>query len=225
MTFRFGQIRFDLNRRQLLREGREYPLQPKALDLLRVLIEARPRVLNKAEIMDLVWPDSYVAEANVAILIGEIRAALADSARQPQFIRTHFGIGYSFIGDVTELTRFAATSHAGPLFVLSLGLRKIALLQGDTSVGRDPSSDIMIPDPSVSRQHARISVDRQHASVEDLNSKNGTRLNGERIQESAAVCHSAEIYFGSVRTTIEMAGATELSTLTIEDIASECKRG
>jgi DNA-binding winged helix-turn-helix (wHTH) protein len=221
MIFRFGDARLDVERRQLLRDDREQPLQPKAFDLLRILIDARPKVLTKAEIMDLIWPDTYVAEANVSILITEIRAALADPAREPRCIKTHFAIGYSFIAEVTELTRSTSLSPLGPVFVLSISARKIVLLQGEMSVGRDPSSDILIPDPSVSRHHARFRVDTQQVWIEDLESKNGTRVDGARIERPTALHHGAELLFGSVRTTISLASTNDLSTVTIRDLPSE----
>jgi len=218
MVFRFGHVRFDTERRQLLREGREQSLQPKAFDLLRVLIDARPRVLTKTEIMDLIWPDTYVAEANVAILVGEIRAALADPAREPTLIKTHFGVGYSFIGEVTEVSRAAATSPVGSAFILSIDERKIFLRQGEMSIGRDPTNDIRIVDPSVSRHHARFRIDSRKAWIEDLESKNGTRVDGERIDQPALLRDGAALIFGSVRATIALARSEDFTTVTALDV-------
>src|SRR6476620_10896252 len=102
MAYRFGTVRLDPERRQLTRDGREQHLSPKAFDLLLALIAARPAVLAKQAIMERVWPDTFVTDASLAVLVREVRAAVGDSARDPQWVRTHHAVGYSFIGEVTE---------------------------------------------------------------------------------------------------------------------------
>lgn len=77
--------------------------------LLRLLIEDRPRVVPKAELMQRMWPDSFVEEANLPVLIGEARAAIGD-AGVGQIIRTHHRVGYGFAADVREVP----SSHDRP---------------------------------------------------------------------------------------------------------------
>ena len=218
MICRFGACRLDVPARQLLRDGKECPLQPKAFDLLRILIDARPQVLTKAEIMDLVWPDAYVSEANVAILVGDIRVAIGDSSREPRLIKTVFGVGYSFIGDVTESVSLRAVPLPGPAFVLSVGPRRILVTRGVMTIGRDPTNDILLPDASVSRFHAQLHHEGGTAQVEDLASKNGTRVNGLRIEARTQLAHGTEIVFGQVRALIAVdeGDGEGHSTLTIE---------
>ena len=215
MLYRFGSCRLDVERRQLLRDGVDRPLPPKAFSLLRVLIDARPRVLTKAEVMDLVWPDTYVAEANVAILIGDIRTAIGDSAREPQFIKTHFGVGYSFCGEVTELARRPTVPLAGPVYVLTIGERRILLVPGAMTVGRDPTCDIVLPDPSVSRSHAKFHLDGGVVELEDLESKNGTRVGRQRIHERVRLTEPVELIFGSVQTQLLVERSGDGSTVTL----------
>jgi DNA-binding winged helix-turn-helix (wHTH) protein len=219
MICRFGTCRLDVPARQLLRDGQERPLQPKAFDLLRILIDARPQVLTKAEIMDLVWPDSYVAESNIAILIGDIRVAIGDSSREPRLIKTVFGIGYSFIGEVTESVSHRAVPLHGPAFILSIGPRRILVLQGVMTVGRDPTNDILLPDASVSRFHAQLHCGHGAVEVEDLASKNGTRVNGLRVEGRTLLAHGTEVVFGQVRAMIvAVENNDDPSTLTIEGV-------
>lgn len=218
MICRFGACRLDVPARQLLRDGKARPLQPKAFDLLRTLIDARPQVLTKADIMDLVWPDSYVSEANVAILIGDIRAAIGDSSREPHLIKTVFGVGYSFIGNVTESVSHRAVPLPGPAFILSVGPRRILVLQGVMTIGRDPSNDILLPDASVSRFHGQLHCEHGTAEVEDLASKNGIRVDGRRIEGRTRLQHGSEIVFGQVRAivVVESGDGDSPSTLTVE---------
>ena len=217
MICRFGTCRLDVPARQLLRDGQERSLQPKAFDLLRILIDARPQVLTKAEIMDLVWPDSYVAEANIAILIGDIRVAIGDSSREPRLIKTVFGVGYSFIGEVTESVSHRAVPLPGPAFILSIGPRRIQVLQGVMTIGRDAANDILLPDASVSRFHGQLHCAHGAVEVEDLASKNGTRVDGLRIEGRARLSHGTEIVFGQVRAMmIALEDGDDRSTLTIE---------
>ena len=103
MKVRFAEFLLDSEARQL-RQGRdEIHLSPKAFDLLSTLVARRPNVVSKADLFGQIWPDTFVVEANLNVLIGEIRKALGDEARSPRFIKTAHGIGYS--GDPLRLPR------------------------------------------------------------------------------------------------------------------------
>src|SRR5687768_9003799 len=99
MRIRFGPFTVDSGTRRLTREDREIPLSPKAFDLLCSLLEQRPNVVEKAALLARIWPDTHVVEANLNVLIGEIRRAISDTAQRSQFIRTVHGIGFAFSGD------------------------------------------------------------------------------------------------------------------------------
>ena len=71
--FEFGPYRLELTTRRLLRDGEPVALTPKAFDVLAALIERRDRVVDKAELMKLVWPDSFVEEANLSQTIFVLR--------------------------------------------------------------------------------------------------------------------------------------------------------
>src|SRR5262245_9278349 len=88
MKLRFGDFTFNGETRQLLRGSEEVHLSPKAFELLKILIEQRPRALSKQELHERLWPDTFVSEVNLASLIAEIRAALGDTAQNSIFIRT-----------------------------------------------------------------------------------------------------------------------------------------
>ncbi len=107
MSFWFGDFELDQERRQLLRSGEPVPLEPKAYELLSLLLERRPRALSRAQIRDVVWPQTFVSESTLAVVVNGIRQALGDDARHPRFIRTVHGFGYAFCGEARE----AAEGH------------------------------------------------------------------------------------------------------------------
>lgn len=198
MVLRFGDCRLDIESRQLVHGGKEEHLSPKAFELLVVLLEARPRVLSKEALLERIWPDVFVSEANLAVIVAEVREAIGDSARSAVLVKTHHGVGYSFKGQVDELSRGSSPLSDGPTVLLQVGPRRIALRQGTTSAGRDESSDVVLHDPSVSRHHARLWIDGSRVTVEDLGSKNGTRVNGVPVTEVTPIGHGTELQFGDL---------------------------
>ena len=104
MAFCFGNFELDQERRQLLRTGEPVPLEPKAYELLSLLLERRPRALSRAQIRDVVWAGTYVSESTLGVVVNAIRQALGDDAREPRFIRTVHGFGYAFCGEARELS-------------------------------------------------------------------------------------------------------------------------
>jgi DNA-binding winged helix-turn-helix (wHTH) protein len=199
---RFEPFTVDTDTRQLLRGTSEIHLSPKAFDLLCSLLEERPRVVPKADLHQALWPDTFVVDANLNVLIGEIRRALADSAREPRFIRTVHGVGYAFCGAAIGVDAVSAAQprRPAPCWVVMKG-RVFRLADGDNIVGRDPESAVWLDSDSVSRVHARIVVDTaaQRLWLEDLGSKNGTRVRGGRLRERLELADGDEVTFGAVR--------------------------
>src|SRR5262245_4990633 len=101
--YQFDGFRVDPAKRSLARNGEAVPLPPKAFDLLVVLIENRDNVLAKAELMNAVWPDTFVEEANLTQNISILRKALGESPPHNRYILTFSGRGYRFAAEVTEL--------------------------------------------------------------------------------------------------------------------------
>jgi len=181
---------FVLNRatRQLLEGGEERHLEPKAFELLSLLLSRRPNAVSKAEIRDRLWPDTFVMESNLTGLVAQVRQALGERQR-PRFIRTVHGFGYAFAGEATDDagaeaqgtgagSRVAATSK--PPMVLWEG-NFFALHPGENVIGRSGDAAVCIERPGVSRRHARIVCTGPEAVLEDLGSKNGTFVREERL--------------------------------------------
>lgn len=73
MEKRFGDCVLDSEPRQLLRAGRPVHLSPKAYGLLELLLERAPRALSKREILDVLWPRTFVAESSLTNIVSELR--------------------------------------------------------------------------------------------------------------------------------------------------------
>lgn len=82
---------------------------------------------------------------------------------------------------------------------LRIGHRRYVLSQGDNTVGRDPSSTVCLNDASVSRNHARLSVDGETVTLFDLGSKNGTMVMERAVQGATVLNDGDEIEFGHVK--------------------------
>ncbi len=97
---RFGPYLLDRVDQRLWNGEDHVPLPPKAFDLLSFLV-ARPGLLaTKEDLLDGVWPDTYVSDAVLKVTVGELRRALGDSAQAPHWIQTVHRRGYRFIADV-----------------------------------------------------------------------------------------------------------------------------
>jgi pSer/pThr/pTyr-binding forkhead associated (FHA) protein len=82
---------------------------------------------------------------------------------------------------------------------LRIGHRRFVLSPGQNTVGREPNSTVCINDPSVSRGHARIFIQDDEATIEDLQSKNGTQVMGQAISGPTVLKDGDEIEFGHVK--------------------------
>jgi DNA-binding winged helix-turn-helix (wHTH) protein len=199
----FAEFTLDSDTRQLLHRGRgEIRLSPKAFDLLAALIEQRPRVLDKADLHGRIWPDTHVVDANLNVLVAEIRRALEDSPRDAKFIRTVHAIGYAFCSEAVELADRPASRKTTPVrFWLVWNERAIVLEEGDNTVGRDPECTVWLDASGVSRRHARIRTVRGDDEVllQDLGSKNGTLVQNSPITGEVRLSDGAVIQIGSVQ--------------------------
>ena len=150
-----------------------------------------------------------MAESNLAALVNEVRKALHDNAAQSRFVRTVPRFGYAFCGDVVHDTAALTAPAAGLTCWLILETGRIELVQGENLVGRDPRAEAWIDLPTVSRRHARIVIAGEDARLEDLGSKNGTCLRGQRIDAPAMLSDRDPILFGSIQATFRAWRANE----------------
>jgi DNA-binding winged helix-turn-helix (wHTH) protein len=197
-TFSFASFALDTATRQLLRDGQEVSLSPKAFLLLLLLVVNRDRAMSKEELHQSLWPSTFVLETNLASLIAEIRRALADDAAKPRFVRTIHRFGYRFVGQVDESGAASAEGLAAAKYWLAWELRQVPLTEGSHIIGRGTDAAIWIDAPGVSRHHARIVIQGDEAMIEDLGSKNGTYVAGERVTIARRLDDGDQIRLGSV---------------------------
>jgi DNA-binding winged helix-turn-helix (wHTH) protein/TolB-like protein len=93
---RFGPFEYDPEQRLLFRAGETVQLEPKAIDTLHILIERRGRVVGKAELIKLVWPDTVVEDVGLARNVSLLRKAFGDEGAASPYIETIPRRGYRF---------------------------------------------------------------------------------------------------------------------------------
>lgn len=96
----FGEFSLDSESRQLFRGGEEIHLEPKAFELLELLVASRPKALSKLQIRQRLWPDTVVSDASLTVLVYDLRGVLGDDAKEPRYLRTVHGFGYAFAEEV-----------------------------------------------------------------------------------------------------------------------------
>ncbi len=205
MRARFAQFTIDSETRQLLRAGAEIHLSPKAFDLLCALIQSRPKVIEKADLHARIWPNTFVVDGNLNVLMGEIRRAIGESPQHAEFIRTVHGIGYAFCGTAVDVHNAPAAVETLVCWV-AWGNKTCSLSEGDNVVGRDPRCSVWVDAPGVSRRHASIRIDsaNRRVALEDLGSTNGTFLRRSRVREEVALADGDEIKVGTVDLTVRL---------------------
>jgi DNA-binding winged helix-turn-helix (wHTH) protein len=184
MRVSFGDFVLDRSTRQLLCRGEERHLEPKAFEVLDLLLNRRPEAVSKSEIQQRLWPDAFVSESSLTGLVAQIRQALGDTRSQPRFIRTVHGFGYAFSGEASaELP--TETGKGGPTPWVVWEEQVIPLRPGENLLGRD----------------------------EDLASKNGTFL-GERRLDAAAALRDGDTFQLGRQLLVFRSSRTMSSTLT-----------
>ena len=204
MRVTFADFSLDSATRELQQGGRALHLSPKAFDLLVLLLERRPGVVDKEAIREKLWPGTNVVDANLNNLASEIRSALGDDSQQPRFVRTVHRVGYAFCGAVEVEAPAQTGSSAGRLFLV-WGERRILLTAQTQTMGRDPECAIWIDVPGVSRRHARIRLAPAGTSVaavlEDLDSTNGTFVDDKRVSKPVTLADGQTIRVGEATLT------------------------
>ena len=100
--YEFGPFRIDAAERMLLRDGQPVPLTPKAFDALLLLVESGGRTIETNDLMNRLWPESFVEEGNLKVTIFKLRKALGESSDREQYIETIPRRGYRFVAPVKE---------------------------------------------------------------------------------------------------------------------------
>lgn len=193
----------DVGARVVRRAGADIQLAPKAFDLLLTLVRHRPNAVPHEQLHAILWPGVHVSETSLAALVTQLRKALGDTADGARVIRTLHRVGYAFIGEAVV----AGLAPAANLSICRLIWRgeTIRVPAGASVIGRDSGCAIRIDADSISRHHARISVTGADVSLEDLGSKNGTWVSGERIGAAVPLTDGTSFRLGSETVRFEIA--------------------
>ena len=174
-------------------------LRPRVMNLLLALAECPGEVISKQALVDLVWPRSFIADNTVTHAVQELRAALGDDATAPRYIETVHRRGYRLIPKpANAVASDKEQLLEGVRFALVTNDRQILLVDGENIFGRGNDTQILLDSKKVSRHHARIVVTPEGAFVEDLGSKNGTFLDGTRVQGSTPLSHGSRLRIGGM---------------------------
>src|SRR5690349_479102 len=101
--YEFGPFRLNPSERLLMDGNRQIPLTPKAFQTLLVLVENQGRVVEKGELLQRVWPDTFVEEATLAQNVFTLRKQLGDDRTEAAYIETVPKLGYRFTAAVRVL--------------------------------------------------------------------------------------------------------------------------
>ncbi len=216
--FRFGDFELDLNAYTLRRAGERVRLEKIPMDVLILLVQAAGALVRRNEMQVALWSLNVFVEHDAAIntAVRKVRQALDDDAEKPRYVETVVGKGYRFIAPVEH--RMPGSRHRGvdvtaaqpssarwrrpfPSFCVTRGKQEFVLEVGRNLLGRDTGARVYIDHASVSRRHACISIRSDAAILEDLKSRNGTFLNGRRIDAPIEIGHGAVIGLGPIALT------------------------
>lgn len=135
--YAFGQFRMNLPERLLARGDTAVPLPPKGFNLLALLVQNAGHLLEKERIIQVLWPNTFVEEANVANLIGLLRKTLGDSLEKPEYIQTVPKCGYRFVASLLPLHPAARPTDGKPKTRGQAGIRIIAFPFKSDPTGAD----------------------------------------------------------------------------------------
>jgi DNA-binding winged helix-turn-helix (wHTH) protein len=222
VRLQIADLVFDSSSRQLWLNEAEIHLSPKAFELLALLLDRRPEAVSKDDLHAHLWPGTFVSGSSLPSLISEIRETIADRRRNPRLIRTVHGFGYAF------QSRAGATLESTPADAAPTGWlvgtpAEIALFAGENVLGREGEGVILLKSSTVSRRHARITIDTSGVVVEDLGSKNGTYVNDQRVTSPTPVADGNQVRIGSLLFMFRLprpAGSTETLSATRSGLPS-----
>ena len=121
-VYRFGDVTVEAAGREVRRAGVRVPLEPKALDVLLILLADAGRVVDKRRLLREVWADVHVTDSSLARAITQVRRALGDDHKLPRYVETVPTRGYRFIGSLERTTDDANPGlDSGPLALPSAG--------------------------------------------------------------------------------------------------------
>jgi DNA-binding winged helix-turn-helix (wHTH) protein len=195
--FRLGDWLVQPDADRIARGETTIHMRARLMDVLVCLAASAGEVVSKDDILAAVWGQKFLAESVLTRTITELRQALGDDPHEPRYIETIVKRGYRLVAPVEVVpAHVGATPPPHAIMVLSYWGARTLLDEGETVIGRAPNAGVRVDALAVSRRHARIVVAGSRAWVEDLGSKNGTRLDGAALIERTELVSGARIEIG-----------------------------
>ena len=206
----------DLN---LISRGTEtVRLEAKVMELLVFLASRGSRLVTRRELFDGVWGTEFICDNTLTHAISELRTALDDDARNPKFIETIHRRGYRVLMPVTSPEgRSMADPGLPSEFRVLTGTRSVQLRQGVNLIGRASEATVRVDSVWVSRHHACITIEGRSATVEDLDSRNATFLNGFKLTRPTPLTDGDTIYLGKLSNALRFITLNLASTDPVDD--------
>jgi DNA-binding winged helix-turn-helix (wHTH) protein/tetratricopeptide (TPR) repeat protein len=188
----FEPFRLDPVKRLLWRQGELVALPPKAVDLLLALVEQAGDVVGKQELMDRVWPDSFVEEANLSVNVATIRKVLGNRPDGEPYIETLSRRGYRFVAPVKKLGR------------LQLAVLPFRALGADASDG--PYLGVGLADALITRlaSSGPVAVRATRAVLKYADEAVDPQKAGRELDVDAVLDGTVQVDGGRVRVTVQM---------------------
>ena len=211
---RFGVFDLDPRTGELRKRGIRVHLQEHPFQVLAMLVERAGDLVTRNELKQRLWSDRVFVDFEQGLnnAVAKIRMVLGDSAESPRFVETLERRGYRFIAGVEWVSwPEGALGRPGPPSRLTATVvrlvtdgKTVTVTDGTHAIGRDPDAALWIDSALISRQHARLVVRDGHVTLEDLGSRNGTFVNGERLTAACALKDGDEVRLGSVAVSVRI---------------------
>jgi len=223
---RFGPFELDLVTGELLRSGLRLRLQEQPFQILALLVRRPGQLVTREHLRQALWPDGVFVDVEHGLNVGiaKLRHALGDTAETPRYIETLERRGYRFMAAVeaSDARDIAspASSRAARSINVTMGDDSVSLGEGVHLIGRDPHGAIWIDSNLVSRRHATITVTAQAVILSDLASRNGTFVNGRRVDTPTPLADGDQVFVGPARLVVRTIAAPE-STVSADSDAPD----
>ncbi len=197
--FQLEEWRVEPRLGRMVRDQVIVTLRPRVMEALTFLAGRPGEVVSKRDLVDAVWSSGFVADNTIVHCINELRDALGDNAASPRFLQTIPRRGYRVLGRIGRIEEEDASVTFEEAGFHLLGKRWAAfLIDGDNLIGRGGEARIIVPSTRVSRHHARITASGDRAVVEDLESKNGTFVDEQRVTTPTVLRDGATLKFADL---------------------------
>jgi DNA-binding winged helix-turn-helix (wHTH) protein/Tol biopolymer transport system component len=197
-VFCFDEFSFDAGDKVLYKSEKIIGLAPKACELLDVFIKNAGKIIGKEELMNRVWTDSFVEEANLTHHISALRKALGEDKNGRKFIETIPRKGYRFVAEVKNLS-----NHAVEIIVSERTMERVVeeiKIDDAAEIGQTPNADLNLPNQTRRLSGDKFSVRRSIVGAVVL------------LTAFAAIGYSAYKFFGFVPTEFETGKLTLLTS-------------